>query len=81
MASYWLRASGCRVIDAFASEAERVKPAVAGIQAGVLITEINRIKVTTLADYRAALAKAKDRVLVLLKTKDGGSRFVILRVK
>ena len=55
--------------------------AMAGIQAGDLITEINRVKVTTLAEYRAALAKAKDTVLVLLKTKDGGSRFVILRVK
>jgi len=55
--------------------------ATAGIQAGDLITEINRVKVSTLAEYRAALATAKDTVLVLLKSKDGGSRFVMLRVR
>ncbi|MEI6673632.1 MAG: Do family serine endopeptidase [Verrucomicrobiota bacterium] len=55
--------------------------ALAGIQAGNLITEINRVKVTTLAEYRQVLAKANDTVLVLLKVSEGGSRFVILRVR
>ena len=55
--------------------------ALAGIQAGDLITEINRLKVATPAEYRQALANVKDSVLVLLKTRDGGSRFVIVRVK
>ena len=55
--------------------------ATAGIQAGDLITEINRLKVATPAEYRQALASVQDSVLVLLKTKDGGSRFVVVRVK
>ena len=55
--------------------------ATAGIQVGDLVTEINRMKVTNLAEYRQALANAKDTVLMLLKIRDGGSRFVILRVK
>ena len=55
--------------------------AVAGIQAGDLIVEFNRVKVATLTEYRDALAKLKDTALVLLKMKDGGSQFVILRVK
>jgi len=38
-------------------------------------------KVATLAEYRQAIANIKDSVLVLLKTKDGGSHFVVVRVK
>jgi len=55
--------------------------AAAGIQEGDLITEINRLKVATVAEYRQALANVKDSLLVLIRTKDGTSRFVMLKVK
>jgi len=55
--------------------------ATASIQAGELIMEIDRLKVTTPAEYRQALANVKDTALVLLKTKDGGSCFMVVRVK
>lgn len=62
------------------TEVEEGSPAAAaGIQAGELITEINRVKVTTLAEYREALVKAKDTVLILLKNREGGSHLVMLR--
>ena len=64
------------------TDVEEGSPAAsAGIQAGDLIAEINRVKVTNVAEYRQALADVKDTVLMLLKIKDGGSRFVIVRVK
>jgi len=64
------------------TDVEDGSPAAAvGIQADDLITEINRVKVTTVQQYREALAKSKESVLILLKVKDGGSRFVILKVK
>jgi serine protease Do len=56
--------------------------AAAGLQAGDLITEVNRDKVTTVKDFRDALAKGKDKENVLLLTKrQGNSRFVIVRLK
>jgi serine protease Do len=51
-----------------------------GIQPGNLITEVNRQKVTNTDEFRDALAKSPDRVLLLIKNKTA-SRFVILKVK
>ena len=55
--------------------------AAAGIQVGDLVIEVNRLKTATMAEYQQALANVKDTVLVLLKTQDGGSRFVVVQVK
>jgi len=56
--------------------------AMADIQAGDLITEVNREKVASVDEFRDALAKAKgqDTVLLLVKRKDA-SRFVVVRLK
>ncbi len=56
--------------------------AAAGIQPGDLILEINRAKVATLAEFRAAIEKAagKETLLVLVKNQTG-TRFAILRQK
>ena len=56
--------------------------ATAELRPGDLITEINREKISSVAEFRAALDKAKDKdsILFLVKSK-AGSRFVIVRVK
>jgi serine protease Do len=56
--------------------------AMADIQAGDLITEVNHEKAASVDEFRNALAKAKgqDTVLLLVKRKDA-SRFVVVRLK
>ena len=55
---------------------------MAGLQAGDLIAEVDRQRVTSVGELEAALTKAKDkdRVLFLIKRK-GGSLFVVLQTK
>ncbi len=55
---------------------------MAGLQAGDLITEVDRQRVTNIDELKDALTKAKDkgRVLLLVKRK-GGSLFVVLQTK
>ena len=65
------------------SDVEEGSPAAdAELRPGDLITEVDRQPVTSVADFRDVLAKAKDKesVLILVK-RDGASRFVILRRK
>ena len=65
------------------TEVEDGSPAAhAELRPGDLITEINRDKVTTAAECKDAIAKAKDKdsILMLIK-RQGGSRFVIVRMK
>jgi len=63
------------------AEVEDGSPAAqAGLQPGDLITEVNRQKVTSVSEFRAAVKDAKDRLLLLVKNKNA-SRFVILKVK
>ena len=54
----------------------------AELRPGDLITEINREKVTTVAECNDAITKAKDKdsILMLIK-RQGASRFVIVRMK
>jgi serine protease Do len=55
--------------------------AVAGLQPGDLINEVNRDKVTSVKEFNEAVAKAKDKESILLLTKrQNGSRFVIVRL-
>jgi S1-C subfamily serine protease len=56
--------------------------AMAGLQAGDLIAEVDRRAVSSVQDLQDALAKAKDKdtVLFLVKRK-GGSLFVVLQTK
>jgi serine protease Do len=53
--------------------------AKAGLRAGDLITEVDRMPVTTVTEFHAAAEKArgKDRILMHVK-REGNSRFVIL---
>jgi serine protease Do len=55
---------------------------MAGLQAGDVIAEVDRHRVTDVGELEAALTKAKDkdRVLFLIKRK-GGSLFVVLQTK
>ena len=65
------------------TEVEDDSPAArAELRPGDLIMEINREKVTTAAECKDAIAKAKgkDSILMLIK-RQGGSRFVIVRMK
>ena len=65
------------------TEVEDDSPAArAELRPGDLITEINREKVTTAAECKDAIAKAKgkDSILMLIK-RQGASRFVIVRMK
>ena len=57
--------------------------AEAGLQEGDLITEVNRQKVTTAGDFRAATGKSKDKgiTLLLVKNPKGGSRFMLIKSK
>ena len=56
--------------------------AEADLRPGDLITEIDRQPVTSMAEFRDALARAKDKESVLILAKrDGASRFVIVRRK
>ncbi len=57
--------------------------ASAGLQEGDLITEVNRQKVASVAEFRDATGKSKDKgsVLLLVKNPKGGSRFVIIKTK
>lgn len=64
-------------------EIEDSSPAAAsGLRVGDLITEVNREKVTSLKEFRAALkkAKGKESILMLVKSQ-GASRFVIIKTK
>jgi len=51
----------------------------AGIQAGMVILEVNRNSVTSAEEFNSAIASASDeqRVLLLIRT-NGGQRFVVL---
>jgi serine protease Do len=65
------------------TEVEDNSPAArAELRPGDLITEINRDKVTSVAQCKDAVAKAKDKesILVLIK-RQGASRFVIVKLK
>jgi serine protease Do len=54
--------------------------ATAGIQPGDLVIEVNREKVTSVAEFRNAAAKSKDKESVLMFVKrEGSSRFVIVK--
>jgi serine protease Do len=54
--------------------------AMAGIEAGALILEVNRAKVSGPADFRRAIEKAgKGRGILLLLRQDGMQRFVALK--
>jgi serine protease Do len=56
--------------------------AAAELQPGDLITEVNREKVTTVSEFRAALDKATEKKSILMLVKrQGGSFFVIVRKK
>ena len=65
------------------SDVDEDSPAgTAGLQPGDLITEVNRAPVTSVKDFRDALAKAKGQESVLFLTKrQSGSRFVIVKLK
>jgi serine protease Do len=52
----------------------------AGLRPGDLIVEVNHDLVTSVSEYRAAVAKSAAKVLLLVKNKDG-SRFVVLAAK
>jgi serine protease Do len=54
----------------------------AGLRPGDVITEVNRMKVTSISDFREALAKSKDKenVLMLVKRQDRSS-FIIVQQK
>ncbi len=53
----------------------------AGIQAGQLIEEVNRIKVRTVDEFLKALSKSRKTKTVLFKVRDGDiSRYVALRL-
>jgi serine protease Do len=62
--------------------AEGSAAAEAGLEAGDLITEVNRDRVSSVEEFRNALARAKgkDSVLMLVR-REGASRFVIVRLK
>jgi serine protease Do len=65
------------------TEVEDDSPAArAELRPGDLITEISHEKITTVAECKDAIAKAKgkDSILVLIK-RQAGSRFVIVRMK
>jgi serine protease Do len=54
--------------------------AMAGIEAGAVILEVNRTKVSGPADFRKAIEKAgKGRGILLLLRQDGTQRFVALK--
>jgi len=56
--------------------------ALAGVQPGDLITEVNRSKVSTTDEFRDSVAKAKTKESVLLLVKrQGASRFIIIKMK
>jgi serine protease Do len=52
----------------------------ADLQAGDLIMEIDRVRVTTVGELNRALARAKDRVLLLVK-RQGATTYVVLSIK
>jgi S1-C subfamily serine protease len=52
----------------------------AGVRPGELITEANHQPIANLDDFSNALGKNKDKVLLLIRNKDG-SRFVVLQTK
>jgi serine protease Do len=53
---------------------------MAGLQAGNLITSVNRRRVSNEADFRQALASAKDGAGILLTIKEGRfNRYVVIR--
>jgi len=56
--------------------------ALAGLSSGMVITEVNRQPVKTVADFRKALdAKPLDKGVLLLVRSTEGSRFVVIRVE
>jgi len=63
------------------SGVEQGSPAsAADLQAGDLILEVDRTPVASIGEFRKALGRAKDRVLLLVK-RQGASLFVVLRLK
>src|SRR5258706_11063242 len=55
------------------------RAAMAGIQAGDVIQEVNRQAVTSVADLKAALKKSADRPTLLLINRQGNDLFVTVR--
>jgi S1-C subfamily serine protease len=55
------------------------RAAMAGIQAGDVIQEVNRQTVTSVADLKAALKKSADRPTLLLINRQGNDLFVTVR--
>jgi Do/DeqQ family serine protease len=55
------------------------RAALAGIQAGDVIEEVNRQAVTSVADLKAALKKSADRPTLLLINRQGNDLFVTVR--
>ena len=52
----------------------------AGVHPGDLIVEVNRERITNVAEFNAAVRKTGTKLLLLIKGKDG-SRFVVLSAK
>ena len=52
----------------------------ANLQAGDLIMEIDRARITSVGELQRALTRAKDRILLLVK-RQGASTYIVLRVK
>jgi serine protease Do len=55
------------------------RAALAGIQAGDVIQEVNRQAVTSVADLKAALKKSADKPTLLLINRQGNDLFVTVR--
>jgi len=55
------------------------RAAMAGIQAGDVIQEVNRQAVTSVADLKAALKKSSDKPTLLLINRQGNDLFVTVR--
>ena len=56
--------------------------AMAGLQKGSIITEVNRKKISSMEDYKDAVKKSeKDGSVLLLIKDERGSRFVLLKSK
>ena len=51
------------------------------LRTGDVITEVNRVPVTNLSEFRAAMKKGDDGGALLLVRSQGGSRFVVLKAE